>query len=109
MSEQNMWIENPGYFAFGWQTKTQTTTVQFGKQAAPPLLHQDSSSEFASEIPGANNAADSRSTSSFDSEGDDVMSSPNESEIDDNIYNHLAVPSYIIDEAAGLSQYVLLD
>jgi hypothetical protein len=37
------------------------------------------------------------------------MSSPNESEIDDNIYNNLAVPSYIIDEAADLSQYVLLD
>ena len=55
--------------------------------------------------PGANNSENNRSISSFDSEGDDGMSSPDESDIDDNIYNDLDVPSYIIDEATDLSQY----
>ncbi|KAI9777127.1 MAG: hypothetical protein M1839_009083 [Geoglossum umbratile] len=34
-----------------------------------------------------------------------MMSSPDKSEADDDIYNDLAIPSYIIDEAADLSHY----
>ncbi|KAI9769849.1 MAG: hypothetical protein M1840_003843 [Geoglossum simile] len=54
----------------------------------------------------ANSAENNRSTIEFDIEDEDtVMSSPDESEADDDIYNDLAIPSYIIDEAADLSHH----
>ncbi|KAI9772985.1 MAG: hypothetical protein M1840_008867 [Geoglossum simile] len=54
----------------------------------------------------ANSAENNRSTSEFDIKDEDtVMSSPDESEADDDIYNALAILFYIIDEAADLSHH----
>ncbi len=53
----------------------------------------------------ANGAENNRSTCEFASgDEDSVSSSLDESDIDDDIYNDLVVPSYLIAEAADLSQ-----
>ena len=55
--------------------------------------------------PGANNTENNRLISSFNSKSDDEMLSLDKSDIDDDIYNDLALLSYIINEAIDLLQY----
>lgn len=53
----------------------------------------------------ANSAENNRSIYEFASGDEDIVaSSLDESDIDNDIYNDLVVPSYLIDEAADLSQ-----